>query len=105
MRYLSALRTLAGAAAMATALWHGFTAGDFFGEGSQLAAMPWGIVSLVDLYTGFVLFDEDVPEAIIREIEPDVEAAATASRPAASSTSAATARIRSAQPTLVPPNL
>lgn len=48
--------TLLGAAAMAAALYHGFSAGDFFGEGSQLAAMPWGIVSLVDLYTGFALF-------------------------------------------------
>ena len=30
-------------------------AGDFFGEGGQLVRMPWGIVSLVDLYTGFIL--------------------------------------------------
>jgi len=48
--------SLLGMLAMAAALLHGFTAGDFFGEGSQLTAMPWGIVSLVDLYTGFVLF-------------------------------------------------
>jgi hypothetical protein len=47
---------LLGIAAMTLALVHGFTAGDFFGEGRQLAAMPWGIVSLVDLYTGFTLF-------------------------------------------------
>jgi hypothetical protein len=45
-----------GIVAMTLALFHGFTAGDFFGEGRQLAAMPWGIVSLVDLYTGFTLF-------------------------------------------------
>jgi hypothetical protein len=45
-----------GIVAMTMALFHGFTAGDFFGEGRQLAAMPWGIVSLVDLYTGFTLF-------------------------------------------------
>ena len=34
---------------------YGFVAGDFFGEGGQLVRMPWGIVSLVDLYTGFTL--------------------------------------------------
>jgi hypothetical protein len=45
-----------GVLAMTAALVYGFTAGDFFGEGRQLAAMPWGIVSLVDLYTGFILF-------------------------------------------------
>lgn len=33
-----------------------FTQGDFLVEGSQIAAMPWGIVSLLDLYTGFTLF-------------------------------------------------
>ncbi|MBN1934893.1 MAG: DUF1475 family protein [Anaerolineae bacterium] len=42
--------------AMTTVLVNGFTRGDFFGEGRQLFAMPWGIVSLVDLYTGFILF-------------------------------------------------
>lgn len=45
-----------GVLAMTTVLIYGFTRGDFFAEGSQLASMPWGIVSLVDLYTGFVLF-------------------------------------------------
>jgi hypothetical protein len=45
-----------GVLAMTAVLIYGFTIGDFFAEGSQLAAMPWGIVSLVDLYTGFVLF-------------------------------------------------
>jgi hypothetical protein len=45
-----------GILAMAAALFHGFTAGDFFGEGRTLTEMPWGIVSLVDLYTGFTLF-------------------------------------------------
>ena len=33
-----------------------FTAGDFFAEGSQLTDMAWGIVTLADLYLGFVLF-------------------------------------------------
>jgi len=45
-----------GILAMTAVLIYGFTVGDFFGEGGQLTAMPWGIVSLVDLYTGFVLF-------------------------------------------------
>ena len=41
---------------MTAALIYGFTAGDFGGEGSQILSMPWGIVSLVDLYVGFALF-------------------------------------------------
>jgi len=45
-----------GALAMIVVLVHGFVAGDFTGEGSRLLAMPWGRVSLVDLYVGFVLF-------------------------------------------------
>jgi hypothetical protein len=36
-------------------LWALFT-GDFSGEGNILLGMPWGIVSLVDLYIGFFLF-------------------------------------------------
>ena len=45
-----------GMLAMTAVLIYGFTVGDFLGEGSKLLAMPWGIVSLVDLYTGFTLF-------------------------------------------------
>ncbi|HEY6073880.1 MAG TPA: hypothetical protein VIV15_10910 [Anaerolineales bacterium] len=48
--------SILGILAMTAVLIYGFTIGDFAGEGSQLAAMPWGIVSLVDLYTGFTLF-------------------------------------------------
>jgi hypothetical protein len=48
--------TLIGAASMAAVLVVAFTQGDFSGEGSRLLAMPWGIVSLVDLYVGFSLF-------------------------------------------------
>jgi len=44
-----------GALAMAAVLVYGFAVGDFTGEGSRLLAMPWGRVSLVDLYVGFVL--------------------------------------------------
>ena len=45
-----------GILAMTGVLIYGFTVGDFFAEGSQLLAMPWGIVSLVDLYVGFTIF-------------------------------------------------
>jgi len=41
---------------MTGALVYGFTVGDFAGEGRALLSMPWGIVSLVDLYVGFTLF-------------------------------------------------
>ena len=53
---LAKLISFLGVLAMTAVLIYGFTAGDFFGEGSQLISMPWGIVSLVDLYTGFILF-------------------------------------------------
>ena len=48
--------SLLGLLAMTAVLVYGFTIGDFGGEGARLLAMPWGIVSLVDLYVGFVLF-------------------------------------------------
>lgn len=45
-----------GLLAMTAVLIYGFIIGDFFAEGSKLMTMPWGIVSLVDLYVGFALF-------------------------------------------------
>ena len=64
--------SILGMLAMTAVLIYGFTVGDFFGEGSQLLAMPWGIVSLVDLYTGFTLFsgwiiyrEKSLPVAIV----------------------------------------
>lgn len=45
-----------GLVAMTTVLIFGFMVGDFGREGRELLAMPWGIVSLVDLYVGFTLF-------------------------------------------------
>ena len=48
--------SILGILAMTAVLIYGFTVGNFSGEGSQLLSMPWGIVSLVDLYTGFTLF-------------------------------------------------
>lgn len=53
---IAKLISLLGVLAMSVVLIYAFTLGDFFREGSQLASMPWGIVSLVDLYTGFTLF-------------------------------------------------
>ena len=53
---LAKIISVLGMLAMTAVLIYGFTIGDFFAEGSQLASMPWGIVSLVDLYTGFILF-------------------------------------------------
>jgi hypothetical protein len=47
---------LLGILAMTGILVYGFTIGDFSAEGTRLLAMPWGIVSLVDLYVGFTLF-------------------------------------------------
>ena len=47
---------LLGLVAMTAVLIYGFTVGNFGEEGKQLLSMPWGIVSLVDLYVGFVLF-------------------------------------------------
>ena len=47
---------LLGLLAMSGVLIYGFTSGDFVGEGSVLLSMPWGIVSMVDLYVGFTLF-------------------------------------------------
>jgi hypothetical protein len=64
--------SILGILAMTAVLIYGFTIGDFSGEGSQLTSMPWGIVSLVDLYTGFILFsmwiiyrEKSLPVAIL----------------------------------------
>jgi hypothetical protein len=45
-----------GVLAMTAVLFYGFTAGDFRKDGAALLQNPWGIVSMVDLYTGFTLF-------------------------------------------------
>jgi hypothetical protein len=44
-----------GVLAMGAALAYGFAAGDFAAEGNTLLGMPWGVVSLVDVYTGIAL--------------------------------------------------
>ncbi|MGD8752966.1 MAG: DUF1475 family protein [Anaerolineales bacterium] len=48
--------SLLGILAMSAVLIYGFTGGDFFADGAQLFSNPWGVVSLVDLYVGFILF-------------------------------------------------
>jgi hypothetical protein len=45
-----------GLISMTVVLIYGFTIGNFSVEGNKLLSMPWGIVSLVDLYVGFSLF-------------------------------------------------
>lgn len=56
MMKIAKLIALAGLLAMTGILIYGFTIGDFAAEGAKLLSMPWGIVSLVDLYVGFTLF-------------------------------------------------
>jgi len=55
MRYAKIL-SFFGILAMTAALIYGFTVGNFRTDGVALLQNPWGIVSLVDLYTGFALF-------------------------------------------------
>ena len=55
MKFAKLLSAL-GILAMSAVLIYGFTVGDFRADGSDLLQNPWGVVSMVDLYTGFVLF-------------------------------------------------
>ena len=45
-----------GLLGMTVVLLNGFINGDFGQDGAELLANPWGVVSLVDLYAGFLLF-------------------------------------------------
>ncbi len=47
---------LLGALAQGGILIYGFTQGDFDAAGQFFMNDPWGIVSLVDVYVGFVFF-------------------------------------------------
>jgi hypothetical protein len=67
-KWISAL----GVLAMTSVLIYGFTTGDFWSDGAELLANPWGVVSMVDLYTGFVLYsawivyrEKSIPRSII----------------------------------------
>lgn len=48
--------SVSGFLAMTAVLIYGFTVGNFSEDGAAILQNPWGIVSLVDLYTGFTLF-------------------------------------------------
>ena len=48
--------SMIGVLAMTVVLANGFINGNIAAEGAWLFAHPWGIVSLVDLYTGFALY-------------------------------------------------
>ena len=48
--------SLLGLLAMTAVLIYGFTVGNFIEDGKELLSNPWGIVSMVDLYVGFILF-------------------------------------------------
>lgn len=48
--------SILGLIAMTSVLFYGFTVGNFGVDGAEILHNPWGIVSMVDLYTGFILF-------------------------------------------------
>ncbi|MFW9921785.1 MAG: DUF1475 family protein [Candidatus Thorarchaeota archaeon] len=45
-----------GILGMAAGLSYGFIVGDFLGEGSILLSIPWGIITLVDIYISFFVY-------------------------------------------------
>jgi hypothetical protein len=45
-----------GFCVMASVITYGFVAGDLVGEAKLMLAYPWFQISMVDLYTGFLLF-------------------------------------------------
>jgi hypothetical protein len=55
MKFAKLLSVL-GILGMTSVLIFGFTVGDFGSDGAELLQNPWGVVSMVDLYTGFLLF-------------------------------------------------
>lgn len=48
--------SLAGILTMSVSILLAFTTGEFFVEGSAIWSLPWGKVSLIDLYIGLFLF-------------------------------------------------
>lgn len=48
--------TWIGLAAMTFGLLNGFINGDFIEDGKELLSNTWGVMSMIDLYVGFVLF-------------------------------------------------
>jgi len=53
---LAKVVALLGMLAMGGALLYGFSQGDLGADGRVLFSIPWGIVSLIDVYVGFILF-------------------------------------------------
>ncbi|MEM6627278.1 MAG: hypothetical protein AAF719_11300 [Pseudomonadota bacterium] len=53
-RIIAAIVAIAMAAVIVWAGWG--RQANLFEEGGAIAAMPWGVVTLVDLYAGFLLF-------------------------------------------------
>lgn len=47
---------VAGLLVMTGVISYGFVIGNFRNDGAELLSNPWGIVSMVDLYVGFILF-------------------------------------------------
>jgi hypothetical protein len=56
MRTAAKVIAVVGLLAMTGIIAYAFVAGDFNTEGAWILAHPWGRVSLVDLYVGFILF-------------------------------------------------
>jgi hypothetical protein len=52
----SKIITILGTFTMGAALIYGFSAGTLSQDGAALVKMPWGLVSLIDVYVGFILF-------------------------------------------------
>ncbi len=53
-RFISAL---AGLVLLASIVWAGFVMGsNLLSEGARILEMPWGVVTLIDLYAGFIIF-------------------------------------------------
>jgi hypothetical protein len=60
-----------GVLAMTLILIYGFTVGNFTEDGGEILQNPWGLVSMVDLYVGFILFSGWIAyreESIIKTI-------------------------------------
>jgi hypothetical protein len=63
---------MVGLAAMLAALAYGINAGGLMEDGARIVGLPWGIVTLVDIYVGFFLFSCWI---VYRESKPGIAAA------------------------------
>lgn len=60
-----------GVAALFASIVYAALSADFFASFAQIGAMPWGLVSLIDLYLGFAVL-----AVLIGLVEPPAKAAA-----------------------------